>query len=104
MTGLIYGYWRDAEAALSGIGTDDQSRLMTAISAVDAVWDQNIFDHAKSFGGPEVGDARALSAAVLARLLGVEYVALASASGGSAGGRGASSDGTVGVTTVSVDQ
>ena len=83
MTGLIDGYWRDAEAALSGIGTDDQSRLMTAISAVDAVWDENIFDHAKSFGGPEVGDARALSAAVLARLLGVEYVALASASGGS---------------------
>ena len=56
---------------------------MTAITAVDAVWDRMIFDHAKSFGGPEVGDARMLSAAILARLLDVEYVALASAAGGS---------------------
>jgi hypothetical protein len=83
MAGLIDSLWNDAEAMLSGLDRDEKSRLVTAISAVDAVWDQNIFDHAKSFGGPEVGDARALSAAILARLLGVEYIALASASGGS---------------------
>jgi hypothetical protein len=68
---------------LSGIGSEDQKRLMTAITAVDAVWDRMIFDHAKTFGGPEVGDSRTLSAAILARLLEVEYVALASAAGGS---------------------
>jgi len=83
MTGLISGYWDDAAAALSGIGGDDQARLITAISAAYAVWDRIIFDHARSFGGPEVGDARTLSAAILARLLDVEYVALASAAGGS---------------------
>ena len=83
MAGLIDSYWNEAAAALSGVGIDDQSRLMTAITAVDTVWDRIIFDHAKSFGGPEVGDARMLSAAILARLLDVEYVALASAAGGS---------------------
>lgn len=83
MAGLIDGYWNDASTVLSTLGTDDQSRLIIAISAVDEVWDRNIFDHAKSFGGPEVGDARALSAAILVRLLDVEYAALASAAGGS---------------------
>ncbi len=83
MSGLIDGDWNDARAALSEIGAGDRSRLMTAISAVDAVWDRIIFDHAKSFGGPDVGDARTLSAAILARLLDVDYAALASAAGGS---------------------
>ena len=83
MAGLIDTLWADAEATLSDLTSDEKSGLMTAISAVDQVWDQNIFDHAKSFGGPEVGDARTLSAAILARLLDVEYVALASAAGGS---------------------
>lgn len=83
MAGLIDGYWKDASTALSKIAIDDQPRLITALSAVDEVWDRNIFDHAKLFGGPEVGDARALSAAILIRLLDVEYAALASAAGGS---------------------
>ena len=81
--GLIDGQWDEADAALSELNSDDKSRLITAISATDAVWDRNIFDHATSFGGPEVGDSRMLSAAILARLLDVEYVALASAAGGS---------------------
>jgi len=81
--GLIDGEWNDADAALSELNSDDKSRLVTAISATDAVWDRNIFNHATSFGGPEVGDSRTLSAAILARLLDVEYVALASAAGGS---------------------
>lgn len=82
-TGLIDGYWNDAATVLSRIGSDDQASLITAISAVDEVWDRKIFDHAKHFGGPEVGDARALTAAILIRLLDVEYAALASAAGGS---------------------
>lgn len=80
---MIDDQWNDADAALSELSSNDKSRLVTAISATDAVWDRNIFDHATSFGGPEVGDARTLSAAILARLLDVEYVALASAAGGS---------------------
>ena len=81
MTGPIDGYWKDAETALSGLGNLDQSRLNTAVSAVDAVWDRIIFDHARSFGGAEVGDAIVLSAAVLTKLLAVDHVALASATG-----------------------
>lgn len=68
---------------MSELSDNEKSRLATAISATDTVWDRSIFDHATSFGGPEVGDARTLSAAILARLLDVEYVALASAAGGS---------------------
>ncbi|MEE4273909.1 MAG: hypothetical protein V2I67_19685 [Thermoanaerobaculales bacterium] len=81
--GLIDGLWNDASSVLSKIGSDQQGRLVTAISVVDEVWDRKIFDHAKLFGGPEVGDARTLTAAVLIRLLDVEYAALASAAGGS---------------------
>jgi hypothetical protein len=65
------------------LDSNEKSRLVTAISATDSVWDRHIFDRATSFGGPEVGDARTLTAAILARLLDVEYVALASAAGGS---------------------
>jgi len=81
--GLIDGFWNDAAMPLSKIGGDELSRLITAISAMDEVWDRKIFDHPKMFGGPEVGDARTFSAALLIRLLDVEYVALASAAGGS---------------------
>ena len=65
------------------VGCSQDDGLITAVTALDAVWDRTIFDHANSFGGPEVGDARTLSAAILARLIEVEYVALASAAGGS---------------------
>jgi hypothetical protein len=45
---------------------------------VDSVWDRQVFDRAETFGGAEIRFARALSGSILARLLGVEYAALAS--------------------------
>lgn len=83
MNGPIDGYWNEAEIALNGLGSLDQSRLNTAVSAVDALWDRIVFDQARSFGGSEIADANVLSAAVLAKLLDVNYVALASATGSS---------------------
>lgn len=62
MASLIDSQWNEAEVVLSELSSDDKSRLVTAISATDAVWDRNIFDHATSFGGPEVGDSRSIPA------------------------------------------
>jgi hypothetical protein len=76
--GVVDGYWRDAEQTLSGLGDEDYELLAVANGAVDTVWDRHVFDHAETFGGSEIRFARSLSAAVLARLLGVEYAALAS--------------------------
>ena len=78
---LIDGYWREWEAALAGLGAGEHGRLNAAIGAVDTVWDRHLFEHAETFGGAEIGYARALSAAILGRLLGVDYAALASVTG-----------------------
>jgi hypothetical protein len=80
---LIQGEWNDAEEKLSGLDDADTRRLAIAVSATDAIWDRLVFDRADSFGGPEVGDARTLSSAILTSVLDVEYAALASAAGGS---------------------
>ena len=78
---LVDGYWREWEAALAGLGAGEHGRLNAAIGAVDTVWDSHLFEHAETFGGAEIGYARALSAAILGRLLGVDYAALASVAG-----------------------
>jgi hypothetical protein len=78
---VIDDYWKEWGEALAGLDADELGRLNAAIGAVDTVWDQHIFGHAETFGGAEIGYARALSAAILGRLLGVEYVALASVAG-----------------------
>ncbi len=79
--GLISTYWRDSAESLTGLDPGDHARLNTADGAVDTVWDRHVFDHAATFGGAEIGYARALSAAILGRLLGVEYAALVSVVG-----------------------
>jgi hypothetical protein len=78
---VIDTYWREWGEALAGLDAGEHGRLNAAIGAVDTVWDHHLFAHAETFGGAEIGYARALSAAILGRLLGVEYVALASVAG-----------------------
>ncbi len=78
---LIDGYWREWEAVLACLGAGEHGRLNAAIGAVDTVWDRHLFEHAETFGGAEIGYARALSAAILGRLLDVDYAALASVTG-----------------------
>jgi hypothetical protein len=78
---VIDTYWREWGEALAGLDAGEHGRLNAAIGAVDTVWDHHLFGHAETFGGAEIGYARALSAAILGRLLGVEYVALASVAG-----------------------
>ena len=78
---LVEGYWREWETALAGLGAGEHGRLNAAIGAVDTVWDSHLFEHAETFGGAEIGYARALSAATLGRLLDVDYAALASVAG-----------------------
>jgi len=75
--GLIESYWKDWEGALAGLNADEHARLLMAVGAVDTVWDRQLFEHAETFGGTEIGYARALSGAILARLLGVDCMALA---------------------------
>jgi hypothetical protein len=75
---LVDIYWKEWDQALAGLGAGEHERLVAAIGAVDTVWDRHLFAHAETFGGAEIGYARALSAAILGRLLGVEYAALAS--------------------------
>ena len=78
---LVDIYWKEWDQALAGLGAAEHERLIAAIGAVDTVWDRHLFEHAETFGGAEIGYARALSAAILGRLLGVEYAALASVAG-----------------------
>jgi len=78
---LIDIYWKEWTDALAGLGAGEHERLIAAIGAVDTVWDRHLFEHAETFGGAEIGYARALSAAILGRLLGVDYAALASVAG-----------------------
>jgi len=78
---LIDSCWEEASEALSGLGNGGHAVLNTANGALDTVWDRYIFEKAETFGGAEIGYARALSASILARLLNVDYVGLASATG-----------------------
>jgi hypothetical protein len=78
---LVDTYWKEWDEALAGLGAGEHERLIAAIGAVDTVWDRHLFEHAETFGGAEIGYARALSAAILGRLLGVDYAALASVAG-----------------------
>jgi hypothetical protein len=78
---LVDIYWKEWDKALAGLGAGEHERLIAAIGAVDTVWDRHLFEHAETFGGAEIGYARALSAAILGRLLGVDYAALASVAG-----------------------
>lgn len=75
---LVESYWNEADETLTGLGEGEHLLLNTATSALDTVWDRHIFEHSETFGGTEIGYAGALSAAILARLLEVDYVALAS--------------------------
>ena len=77
----IDSYWGEAEAALSGLGDADHALLNTAVGAVDLVWDRHVFERGESFGGTEIGFARGLSAAILARLLDADYAAIVSVAG-----------------------
>lgn len=79
--GQIDTYWRETEEALTGLDGDGHARLNTASGAVDLVWDRHIFESAETFGGTEIGYARALSGAILARLVGAEFAALVSVAG-----------------------
>lgn len=58
--------WTAATTTLAGCGGDPCGRLAVAVSALDAVWDRQIFRPAATFGGFETGYGRALSAAILA--------------------------------------
>jgi hypothetical protein len=78
---LVDIYWKEWHKALDGLGAGEHERLIAAIGAVDTVWDRHLFERAETFGGAEIGYSRALSAAILGRLLGVDYVALASVAG-----------------------
>ncbi len=78
---LVDIYWKEWGKAIEGLGAGEHERLIAAIGAVDTVWDRHLFEHAETFGGAEIGYARALSAAILGRLLGVDYAALASVAG-----------------------
>lgn len=73
--------WREAAASVEGIGARDLVRLATASAVIDRVWDRHIFEFAETFGGTEIGYARALSAKALERLLECDYAALVSVAG-----------------------
>lgn len=78
---LIDSCWHETSGVLSDLDGDDHAVLNIANGALDTVWDRFIFEKAETFGGAEIGYARALSASILARLLNVDYVGLASATG-----------------------
>lgn len=78
---LIESYWRDSKEALIGLDFGAHARLNTAIGAIDTVWDRHLFVNAETFGGTEIGFSRALTGALLERLLDVEYAALVSVAG-----------------------
>jgi len=77
----IESLWREAEQQLAGLDGDGHARLNAATGAIDLVWDRQVFECAETFGGTEIGSARALSGAVLARLIGADYAALVSVAG-----------------------
>lgn len=77
-TARVDALWAEAADAVGDLGTDRAERLAIAISALDAVWDRHVFAAALTFGGTEIGFARTVSAALLARLLDVPWAALPS--------------------------
>jgi len=78
---LIEKYWQDSREALIGLDFGAHARLNTAVGAVDAIWDRHVFVSAETFGGIQIGHARALTGALLRRFLVVEYAALVSVGG-----------------------
>ena len=56
---LVDIYWKEWDAALEGLDVGEHERLIAAIGAVDTVWDRHLFEHAETFGGAEIGYARA---------------------------------------------
>ena len=77
----IENLWREAEDRLVGLDGGGHARLNAATGAIDLVWDRQVFENAETFGGTEIGYARALSGAVLARLVRADYGALVSVAG-----------------------
>jgi hypothetical protein len=81
IAGTIETLWRESEQQLAGLDGDGHAQLNAATGAVDLIWDRQIFERAESFGGSEIGYARALSGAVLARLVDADCAAIVSAAG-----------------------
>ena len=79
---LVDSYWRQTSETLTGLSGDHHALLNTAVGAIDTVWDRHVFDRAETFGGAEIGFARALSGSILARLMGLDLAALVSVAGG----------------------
>ena len=78
IAGTIETLWREAEQLLAGLDGEGHARLSAAIGAIDLVWDRQIFECAETFGGTEIGYARTLSGAILARLVDADFAALVS--------------------------
>lgn len=81
MTGAIEALWRESEQQLVGLDGDGHTLLNAATGAIDLIWDRQIFERAETFGGTEIGYARALSGAVLARLVDADFAAIVSVVG-----------------------
>ena len=81
IAGTIETLWREAEQLLAGLDGEGHARLRTATGAIDLVWDRQIFECAETFGGTEIGYARTLSGAILARLVDADFAALVSVAG-----------------------
>jgi len=77
----VESLWREAEQQLAGLDGEAHARLSAATGAVDIIWDRQVFERVETFGGTEIGYARALSGAVLARLIGADHGFLVSAGG-----------------------
>jgi hypothetical protein len=81
IAGTIEPLWRESEHQLAGLDGDGHALLNAATGAIDLIWDRQIFERAETFGGAEIGYARALSGAVLARLLDADCAAIVTAVG-----------------------
>jgi hypothetical protein len=77
----VESLWQEARQQLSGLDGAGHMQLSAATGALDLVWDRQVFERAETFGGTEIGYARALTGAVLARLLDADHAALVSAAG-----------------------
>jgi hypothetical protein len=81
IAGTIETLWRESEQQLAGLDGDGHALLNAATGAIDLIWDRQIFERAETFGGTEIGYARALSSAVLARLVDADCAAIVSLAG-----------------------
>ncbi len=81
IAGTIETLWRESAQQLAGLDGDGHALLSAATGAIDLIWDRQIFERAETFGGTEIGYARALSGAVLARLVDADCAAIVSVAG-----------------------